>query len=269
MQESIEKAIAMITENKLYMSIIIIAIGIIVYKIIEKTINRLLEKDTKNQRLDKKGRTIFKLFSNIVKYIIMIIVGVLILKIHGVNVNSFVAGLGLVSVIVGLAIQDPLKDLISGINIISDDYFALGDVVQIDNIEGKVIHLGARTTKLKDVKTENIYVVANRTISKAVKSSNKLYVGIALSYEDKTLKVEEILRKIAQKIEKLENVSEAKYIGIDEFADYSIKFKFEIVCKPEYKLNVKREANRIIKIELDKQGIEIPYPQLTLHRGDE
>ena len=77
------------------------------------------------------------------------------MQIYGVNVNSLVAGLGLVSVVVGLAIQDPLKDIITGVNIITDDYFSLGDVIKVDDVEGKVVQLGVRTTKIKDIANGN------------------------------------------------------------------------------------------------------------------
>ena len=260
-----EKILSIIIENRLYASIVIIIIGVIIYQIIEKTINRLLEKDKKNHRIDKKGKTIFKLTSNIAKYMIFLITIVLILQVYGVNVNSLVAGLGIASVIVGLAIQDPIKDIITGMNIVSDEYFVLGDVVRIDDIEGKVIHVGIRTTKIQDVLNGNVYVIANRNISKAIKVSNELYLDVPLSYEDDTSKLEEILRRAAETIEKIEDVKEAKYIGINEFANSAIIFKMKILCKPDEKLSIKRKANRIIKAELDKNGISIPYPQLTIH----
>lgn len=83
-----EKILSIIIENRLYASIVIIIIGVIIYQIIEKTINRLLERDKKNHRIDKKGKTIFKLTSNIAKYMIFLITIVLILQVYGVNVNS-------------------------------------------------------------------------------------------------------------------------------------------------------------------------------------
>ena len=104
-----------INNNKLYISVTIAIIGIIVYEIIKRTINKIIEKDKGKNKLDKKGKTVFKLFTNSIKYVIITIVGVLILQNYGVNVNSLIAGLGLVSVVAGLAIQDPLKDIVTGV----------------------------------------------------------------------------------------------------------------------------------------------------------
>ena len=263
-----EKIISSINNNKLYISAIIAIIGIIIYQIIKKTINRILERDKTRNKIDKKGRTVVKLFTNIIKYVIITIEGVLILQIYGVNVNSLVAGLGLVSVVAGLAIQDPLKDIVTGVNIITDDYFSLGDVVRIDDIEGKVVYLGVRTTKIKDTANGNILVLANRNINKVIKVSDEVYMEIPLSYEDETDKIVKIINKALESIRKHENVIEAEYIGIDKFADSSINYKLKILCKPENKFAVRRFVNGTIKRELDKNGISIPYPQITIHKGE-
>ena len=260
-----DKILNGIMHNKLYISIAIIILGLIIYEVVKRTINRIIEKDDK--RIDKKGKTVFKLFSNIVKYIVIIIVTVLILQLHGVNVNSIVAGLGIISVIAGLAIQDPIKDIISGMNIVSDEYFALGDVVKIDEIEGKVIEIGVRTTKIKDVLNDNIYTIANRNISKALKISNQLYLSVPISYEDDTEKIDKILIKATERMLNIETVKETKYLGVTSFEDSYIDYKIKIICAPDNKIVVKRIANSIIKNELDKNGISIPFPQLTIHQG--
>ena len=257
-----------INNNNLYISIIIAIIGIIVYQIVKRTINKILERDKEKNKLNKKGRTIVKLFTNITKYLIIIIVGVLILKVYGVNVNSLVAGIGLASVVVGLAIQDPLKDIITGVNIITDDYFSIGDVIKIDDIEGKVIHLGVRTTKIKDIANGNVLVLANRNINKVINVSDEVYMEIPLSYEDETDKVVRILKKALDIVKTNENIYEANYLGIDKFADSSINYKIKIICKPENKFSVRRFVNDTIKKELDRNGISIPYPQLTVHKGE-
>ena len=268
MEEFIKKIQNNFLDKKIVMAIIIVFMAIIIYKIIERTINKLLDRDKKNKKLDKKSKTMIKLVDNIVKYIIITIAGVLILQIYGINVNSLVAGLGLVSIIAGLAIQDPLKDIISGINIITDDYYALGDVISIDGIEGKVIYLGIRTTKILDIKKGDIFVFANRNISKVTKVSEEVYIDVPLSYEDQIIKQEKILNEACNQIQKLDNVTESKYIGLNEFASSALVYKIKIICKPEYKYQVKRQANRIIKLELDKNKLSIPYNQITVHNSN-
>ena len=68
-------------------------------------------------------------------------------------------------------------------------------------------------------------------------------------------------------IQKLEDVFDAKYLGIGSFADSAINYKLQINCRPETKITIRRNVFNIVKSELDKNGISIPYPQLTIHNG--
>lgn len=263
-----ENILKFILEQKILIVLAIIAISVLLYKIIKKAINKFLERNKENKKLDAKGKTLFKLFSNIIKYVILVIAVALILQVYGVNVTSIVAGLGLVSVIAGLAVQDALKDIISGTNIIIDDYYALGDVIKIDDIEGKVVQLGMKTTKIKSIKNGNIYSIANRNISKVEKLSEELYLGIGLSYDDETEKIDAILNKVAEEAKKFDNIKNVKYLGLSGFEDSSIQYKFQIICKPENKYTVTMEFNQILKKYLDLNNIEVPYPQVTLSKRD-
>lgn len=260
-----------IMNKNIYVSIAAVLVGISLYIIVKHTTDRLLEKNKENRenkenkKINRKKRTYIKLFKNIFKYIIIIFVSIVILQVNGVNVTSIIAGLGLVSVIAGLALQDALKDIITGFNIIVDDYYSVGDVLKINGIEGKVIELGLKATKLKDINNGNMYVIANRNINDALTMSNQLYIEIPLPYEEKVEKMEKILEEIVKKIAEIENVEEAKYLGLGEFGDSAIIYKIKILIKPEERMKVKRDANRIIKLELEKNKIEIPYMQVEVH----
>lgn len=267
MKDFLDAIVPFFTNKKIYMSIIVILIGIAIYKVIKTSFNRISNKNKGNDLISRKKKTYFRLFNNIVKYVVLLIVVVVVLKINGINVTSIIAGLGLASVIAGLALQDALKDIIMGFNIIVDGYFTVGDILKIDNIEGKVLELGLKTTKLKDIANGNIYTIANRNISSALVISNELYLDVPLSYELDLKTAEKVLNKISEKIKELESVEECKYIGLQDFKDSSITYKIKILLtKPNLKLQTRRDANRIIKEELDNSGISIPYPQLDVHQ---
>lgn len=175
------------------------------------------------------------------------------------------AGVGIVSVVVGLALQDALKDIIMGANIITDNFFSIGDVVKYKGIEGKVISFGLKTTKIQDIATNNILSITNRNIDEIEKVSNEIYIGIPAPYEIKTEKMNEIGGKITERLKLFEKVEDCKYLGLDSLEDSCIIYKIQINCKPEYKYSVKRQATQIIKDELDKNSIDVPYPQMDLH----
>ena len=243
-------------KKEICISIIIATISIIIYFIIKKIIHRLMSKNEANSKIDRKRKTYMKLFNNIIKYILLIITALAIMQVNGINVSSLIAGLGLASAIAGLALQDALKDIIMGVNIIVDDYFSVGDVVKIKGIEGKVVEIGLKTTKIKDILTNDIFVIANRNIGEATNISTQFDIDIPLPYEQKIENIESILNQALSKIEQLEEVVKVEYKGLQEFGNSAIYYKIRLYCKPEVKPQIKRDANRIIKLELSKISLK-------------
>ena len=251
--------------KEILISIAIAIVAIVVYFILKKVIKKFVLKQEKNSSLSRKKKTYIRLFSNILKYLILIIALLAILQVNGVNVSSLAAGLGVASVIVGIALKDAFGDIIMGINIVVDDYFSVGDVLKIDNVEGKVLQVGLKTTKLIDVNTQDTLIIANRNILKALKISNQLDIDIPLPYEEKVVDMEKIIDDAMSIIEKLEHVTSIEYRGIKEFGDSAIYYKIRMYCKPEYKAQTKRDANRIIKLKFDENNVQIPYTQIDVH----
>ena len=262
--ENIEKFIA---NDKLINSILTILIGVGIYLIIEIIVNKLVEKIKRKNKSNKtkKALTYAKLFKSISKYLILIFCVIVILDINGFNVSSLLAGLGIASVVVGLAIQDALKDIIMGFNILVDHYYEVGDIVKIDNVEGKVIELGLKTTKLKDINTQEIYVVANRNISKALIDSKQFDIDIPCPYDKDINEIEDVLHTIMDKIKNIKEIEKIEYRGIQEFADSSIKYKLRMYANPEVIPQLKRDVRVIIKKEFDKNKISIPFMQVDIH----
>ena len=105
MQKFLDDIIPFFTNKKIYMSLAVIFIGVAIYRIIKASFNKISNNSRGTELINKKRKTYFRLFNNIIKYVILLIVVVLVLKIYGINVTSIIAGLGLASVIAGLALQ--------------------------------------------------------------------------------------------------------------------------------------------------------------------
>lgn len=247
-------------------SFFIIVASYLIYIIIKKIINKGVKKTAINNSTKGKRTTYTKLITNIIKYVFIIVTILLIMQINGIDVTSMIAGLGIVGVISGLAIQDALKDIIMGANIITDDFFVVGDVVKYNNIEGKIISLGLKTTKIQDIYTNNIISVTNRNIDKITNVSKWLDLDIPISYNEKTEKINKIFKNICKEIENNENIEKCEYLGINSFEESSIMYKIRIYCMPELKPTIKRMALGKIKENLDENDITIPYKQIDIHQ---
>ena len=255
-------------QNKIAMSCIVILAGIFLYSVIDKILMSGIKNKNLNNRLDRRKKTYLRLFSSIVKYAFIVVVVLTVLQINGVNVSSMLTGLGILSIVVGLAIQDALKDIIMGVNIITDHFFAVGDVIKYKGIEGKVVSFGLKTTKIEDIATGDIISITNRSITEVEKRSDKMYMDILVPYDVSQDVIDKVSVNIVERIKQGEYVIGCRYLGLSDFNDSSISYKLEVKCAPEHKYPVKRLVNRTIKEELDKNNIKIPFTQIDIHNKD-
>ena len=252
--------------DRLIWIVLIIIVSILVYKIITNVIIKNIENKKFKIFNSKKSKTYIKLIRSICRYIFITVTLLLILQILGINVSSIVAGVGIFGVVFGLAIQDFLKDIIRGSSILSDDYFAVGDVVKYKNIEGIVLVLGFKTTKIQDLKTGNIISIANRNIDEIEVVSNYIYVRIPMPYEVPLDKAEKAINDIVNTVKENEYVMECNYKGVAELSDSSIQYLLEIKCNTLKKFQVNRDTLRVILVELGKHHIEVPFNQIDVHQ---
>ena len=256
-------------ESELLRSLLAVLIGILIYNFF-KIIIRCFIKTGKNSFEKKRRNTIVKLFENIFKYIILVVAILYILNTYGIDTKSLVAGIGIAGVVIGLALQDFLKDLISGLSIILDNYYVIGDVVDYDGFIGEVIELGLKSTKIRSYTGETLSL-ANRNIDKirnlSQKSSN-IFISVPTAYEIPEEKVKKALNDAIKEIIKSTDADDqSEYLGIDEFASSSINYIIKIHCPQDKRIPTKRASLSIIKRIYDEQKIKIPYNQLEVHNA--
>lgn len=263
--EDLLKIFSDFMHTKLVTSIIIILISILLYKVVMHFLTKGEKNDKLNLFTSKKSRTYLKLTRNLIRYVFLAITALILLQVNGVDVSSLLAGVGIAGVVIGLAIQDWLKDIIRGSSILTDNYFAVGDVVKYNQMEGKVLAIGLKTTKIQDLKTGNILSMANRNIEAIEVVSNLVYVNVPMPYEVPVERAEEVIDGIVAAIMDNNHVTGCRYISVNELEDSYIAYGIEIQCNQVYKRQVKRDALRSILVEMAKHEIEVPYTQVDIH----
>ena len=265
--------------DKFYLPIIYIIVGIIAYFIICFFINRISKvnigklkgkkaTNTYIVAIDKRKMTIVSLIKNVVKYTIAIIIIIAILSLYGVDTTSIIASIGIVGVVLGLACQDIAKDFLSGVFLIFDNAYAVGDYVEINGFTGEVISLGLKTTKIKAY-TGEVKIISNSAFTEVTNynlKQSKLDIDIPLSYDCDIEKVEKVLNDLVPEIKALPDVrKEVELLGIERFESSNIIYRIAIDCSPMSQYGVNRAVLRLIKLTFDKNKITIPYEQLDVH----
>ena len=256
--------------DKIYLPIFIILGAYVLDMIINKILSLRIVVNKKLTKHEQRSReTVLMMCKNIIKVLIAIIAILYILQVYGVNTSALVAGVGAFSLVIGLAFQDVLKDLLVGATIILESQFAIGEIVEINGFKGEVISLTLKTTRLKSYKGE-VKIIANRNIGEITNYSldNVLVRVIAsVSYESDNKKVEKVLNELIEKLNT--NIPELKskitIEGIDSLSDSSVDYLLTTKSSVKNEFVVKRKILKEIKTAFDQNGIEIPYPQVEVH----
>ena len=250
--------------------ILIILISFVIYLILKGIINNLFQ--IKNKYIDnRKSKTINGLVNNLIKYFIIIIDIVMILDIFGVDTKTLIASLGVAGFVVGLAVQDTLKDFVAGITIILENQYRVGDTITVKGFRGEVISLGIKSTKIKAY-TGEVMIIANHLIEEVINHSldkSVAIVDIPVSYDTDIDKLESVLNKLFDKLNgNLDGLKgKISILGLQSYDDSSISFRVIVDTLPIMNYQVERELRKAIKVELDKNKIEIPFTQVVVHNG--
>lgn len=252
---------------------IVYKIGLCLVVIIVATIAVKIVKHLINKHFSKTGRkgTITTVSYSIVKYVIYFFTIYHILTIWGVDPASMIAIGGVASLTIGLGAQSTIQDMLSGIFILTENQFGVGDVVKIEGYMGTVESVGMRTTRLRSADGD-VYIIPNgqiKIVTNMSKGFNRAVVDVGIAYSENIDEVIKILNKELARIYDKKEVDGLLHaptvLGVENLADSSVVLRVRADCAVGENWNVERQLRRLIKNAFDKEGIEIPFPQQVVH----
>ena len=252
--------------TNLIWSFVALVVGIILYLLITRLFLNKLEGKSRRIFKGRRSDTYVKLFRSINRYLFFVILVLVILRINGVNITAMATGVGVVGIIFGFAIQDALKDIIKGIDIMADSYFHVGDVIREGKYTGQVLTIGIKTTKLEDVYEKNIVSISNRNIEEVEVLSHMINIDVPLPYELKSDEAERVIGTVLSALGDMDKVEKAEYRGVNDFADSSVKYHIKVYCAPADKVQVRRDALSCVQRCLEASDVHIPFMQVDIHQ---
>lgn len=259
-----ESIVSNVWFQRLLWSVIVTLLSLLIYHLISRF---LTNKEKKNSKIfsNKKNKTFLRMLRSVTAYALFIMTALVILQIFGVNVSSMLAGVGIASIIVGFALQDALKDIIRGLEIISDSYYDIGDIIKYGDNMGQVLSIGLRTTKIQDINSMNMVSIANRNIDQVEIVSEYIYITVPLPLDLKLTTAESILTEIVKTLKRHKSITSAEYQGVTDFTNSSTNYQIVITCDPMNKLQVRRDSLRVIAAALEANHLTVPHTQVDVH----
>lgn len=260
-----DAVLSYISSYRFIFTLCVTAVTVVVWLLLRHMIHRFTDRITGEGTLSGRKHTYLTLSLNLVRGILVVIALMLVLQIHGVNVSSLITGLGIVGAIVGLALQDMLKDVIMGCNILTGEFYVVGDVVKYGDLVGEVIQFSLRSTKIRDLATDNIVTISNRNVFEVARVSNEVFVTIPTSYEDDPTAVESFMEELVEEIRELDDVEDCVFLGLKTLNKFSVDYLFCVFAAPTVHNAVRRRVQGLARHRFAEKGFTIPYPQMDIH----
>ena len=224
-------------------------------------------------RRNVRARTITTMFTGGLKYLAVIAGVVWGLRILGVDTTAILAGIGIIGLILGFGAQSLIEDVITGLFIIFEGKYSIGDIIVLDDFRGIVRDIGVRTTTIEDA-GYNLKVVNNSDIRNFQNRSRNTSLAVCLcsvAYETDLRALEKLLNESLPDMylaRKDLYLGAPRYLGVHELGDSGVVLKFVADVKEEDIFAAQRALNRDIRVLFADKGVEIPFPQVVVHDGD-
>lgn len=219
--------------------------------------------------------TLARVFRAVATIVIVLVAGSLILDALGISVAPILATAGVAGLAIGFGAQSLIKDYFSGFFLLLEDQVRQGDVIEVVGKSGVVEDVTLRHIRLRDgdgyvhfVPNGEIKVLSNRTRGFA-RAVVDVGVGYGVDIDQALAVMREVGRAMRVDAQWKSRVAdEIEVLGVEKLDNSAVVLRVQLKVVPAVEqLNVKREYLKRIKRAFDERGIEIPFPQLTIHQG--
>lgn len=256
--------------GRILTSLITIIISIGIFNLIKAAMGRVVKREGP---FKKRRQTIYKVTISFSRYLIVILVVAVLLGIWGINITPILAGIGIAGLVIGLGAQRLITDFISGLFIIFEHHFDVGDVVEVNGFKGQVIDIGLKTTRIRNWRNE-VLIIANGNITEVKNFSlnNSVgYVEFNVPYRYDLNEVIKILEnELPNELKDNPSIVEPPVIrGVTNLGEKGATIGVMIITKTEEHYGVQRFTLLKIKNILSTHQIEMDLPQVIVKKDDE
>jgi moderate conductance mechanosensitive channel len=224
----------------------------------------------------QRAETVGALLASVASFGIWTLAGLMALGTLGLDLGPLIAGAGIVGVAVGFGSQNLVRDFISGIFMLMEDQYGVGDVVDAGPAAGTVEGVGLRTTRLRDV-DGTLWHIPNGEIRRVGNRSQgwaRALVDIEVAYstdlDDATRTIEQVAHKLYVDEQWAPKILEQPEVwGVEELGPDGIRVRLVAKTRPLEQWKVARELRARLKVAFDQAGIEVSAQKAITTSGDD
>ncbi|MDH2415056.1 mechanosensitive ion channel family protein [Nocardioides sp. CER19] len=263
--------------------IALVALALLIRWVLFKLVNRVVKRaeagvlpdrlsdrfaSANATRRVQRAKTMGDLLKSVLTGILIAVFGTMILDQVGVNIAPIIASAGIVGIALGFGAQSLVKDFLSGVFMIFEDQYGVGDVINLGEASGTVEAVSLRVTRLRDVNGTVWYVPNGEILRVGNMSQNwsRAVVDVTVGYREDLGKVITTLRDAAHDLWEDEDfkgiiIEEPEVTGVETLGPESVSVRVMVKTEPMEQWKVARELRSRIKARFDHEGISIPVTQ--------
>jgi small-conductance mechanosensitive channel len=224
---------------------------------------------------EQRARTLVGLLRSVGRVIIGVLLIFMVLGALGVNLGPLLAGAGVIGLAISFGAQSLVKDVISGLFILTENQFGVGDVIRIEGVSGAVERMTLRVVVLRDTHGV-VHIVPNgeiKKVSNLTRTWSRVVLDVGVAYREDPDRVMAVMREVGGELWEDAAwrplmVEPVEVPGIEAFGDSAITIRMWAKTLPLKQWDVARELRRRLKLRFDAEGIEIPFPHQTVYWGE-
>lgn len=221
----------------------------------------------------KRENTLIRIFNGAVRIVIIIVAIMMILQEIAFEIGPLIAGAGIAGLALGFGGQYLIRDIISGMFIILENQYRIGDVININGTGGLVEDINLRKTTLRDLDgiVHHIPHGEIKIVSNLSKNFARVNLDMGISYNTNLEHVINVINRTGKELAedpKFKDmiISPPQFLRVNDFADSAVVLKILGDTMPLKQWEVTGELRKRLKIAFDREGIEIPFPQRVIHQ---
>ena len=255
----------------------IVVVGMLVYWFANRTVVALRARITaklSDAEQIRRAETLGRVLRYVISVAIVLIATLLILNQFGISIAPILGAAGVVGIAIGFGAQSLVRDYFNGIFLLLENQIAKGDVVTIVDKTGVVEDVTLRYVQLRDYEG-SVHYIPNGLITTVTNMSRGFayaVVDIGVAYRENVDQVMQVIEDEGRKLRDDpvfgERVLEPlELAGVDSLGDSAVVIRGRFRVQPLQQWSVRREFLRRVKLRFDADGIEIPFPHLTIYQG--
>ncbi len=242
-----------------------------------KFIHRIVASGTfhSDEARQKRENTLVRIFKTTLYIVVWIVAGLMILQTLGVAIGPLLAAAGVAGLALGFGGQYLIRDIISGLFIIMENQYRIGDVICCDNTCGMVEDITLRMSTLRDLDgvVHHIPHGEIKKVSNLSKHFARVNLNVGVSYNSNIDTVIKVVNAVGEELandpEWTNRIIKApQFLRVDNFADSAIIIKILGDTQPLKQWEVTGELRKRLKVAFDNAGIVIPFPQRVIHHQE-